>query len=140
MNCVEQTEIVASSFIMTTPARQTVYFLSSNNVELMTHCPYSPDLSPNDFFLFPNFKNKIRGERFESPEAVETFLILISEITVLEWKKCFENWFKRMQKSILKANTSKNNKAIYRILHVFFSYCLQKLSQQPTYYHQYYYY
>jgi len=31
-------------------AHQTVDFLSSNNVELMTHCPYSPDLSPNNFF------------------------------------------------------------------------------------------
>ena len=62
------------------------------------------------------------SERFESPEAaVETFRTLISEGTVLEWKKCFENWFERMQKCIdLKANTSKNNKAIYRILHVFF--------------------
>ena len=105
MNCVEQTEIVASSFIMTTPqschrARQTVDLLSSNNVELMTHCPYSPDLSPNDFFLFPNIKNKMRSERFESPEAaVETFRTLISEITALEWKK-FENWFGRMQKCI----------------------------------------
>ena len=121
MNCVEQTEIVASSFIMTTPAitaRQIVDFLSSNNVELMTHCPYSPDLSSNYFFLFPNIKNKMRGERFESPEAaVETFRTLISEVTALAWKKCFENWFERMQKCIdLKANTSKNNKAIYRIL------------------------
>ena len=80
MNCVEQIKIVAPSFIITTPARQTVDFLSSNNVELMTHCLYSPDLSPNDFFLFPNIKNKMRGERFESPEvAVETFRTLISE-------------------------------------------------------------
>ena len=37
---------------------QTVDFLSSKNVELMTHCPYSPDLSPNDFFLFPNIKRR----------------------------------------------------------------------------------
>ena len=74
----------------------------------------------------------MRGERFESPEAaVETFRILISEVTALEWKKCFENWFERMQKCI-EANTSKNNKAIYRILYVFFSYCLQKLFLQPT--------
>ena len=103
-------------------ARQTVDFLSSNNVELMIHCPYSPDLSPNDFFLFPKIKNKMRVERFESPEAaVETFRTLISEVTALEWKKCFENWFERMQKCInLITNTSKNNKAIYRILHVFF--------------------
>ena len=35
------------------------------------------------------------------PEAaVETFRTLISEVTVLEWKKCFENWFERMQKYI----------------------------------------
>ena len=47
----------------------------------MTHCPYSLD-SPNDFFLFPNIKKKMRGERFESPEAaIETFRTLISEIT-----------------------------------------------------------
>ena len=78
----------------------------------------------------------MRGERFESPEAaVETFRTLISEITALEWKKCFENWFELCKNlSILRANTSKNNKAIYRILHVFFSYCLQKLFQQPTYF------
>ena len=87
MNCVEQTEIVASSFIMTTPAVtqhvKPLIFLSSNNVELMTHSPYSLDLSPNDFFLFPNIKNKMRGERFESPKvAVETFRTLISEVTV----------------------------------------------------------
>ncbi|EZA54943.1 Histone-lysine N-methyltransferase SETMAR [Ooceraea biroi] len=67
----------------------------------MTHCPYSPDLSPNDFFLFPNIKYKMRGERFVSPEtAVEAFRTLFSEVTASEWKKCFENWFERMQKCI----------------------------------------
>ncbi|EGI63876.1 hypothetical protein G5I_07706, partial [Acromyrmex echinatior] len=80
---------------------QTVDFLSSKNVELMTHCPYSPDLSRNDFFLFPNIKKKMRSERFESPEAtVKTFRTLISEVTASEWKKCFENWFEHMQKYI----------------------------------------
>ena len=63
----------------------------------MTHCPYSPDLSPYDFFLFLNIKNKMCGEQFESPE---TFRTLISEVTALEWKKCFENQFERMQKCI----------------------------------------
>ena len=66
----------------------------------------------------------MHGERFESPEAaIETFRTLISEVTALEWKKCFENWYERTNSknvSISKANTSKNNKTIYRILHVFF--------------------
>ena len=40
----------------------------------------------------------MRGERFELPEAaVEIFRTLISEVTALEWKKCFKNWFKHMQ-------------------------------------------
>ncbi|EFN80125.1 hypothetical protein EAI_09040, partial [Harpegnathos saltator] len=71
-------------------ARQTVDFLSSKNVELMTHCPYSLDLSPNDFFLFPNIRCMVM--QFVSLEvAVEAFRTLISEVTASEWKKCFEN-------------------------------------------------
>ena len=114
-------------------ARQTIDFLSSNNVELMTHCLYSPDLSRNDFFLSPNIKNKMRGERFESPKAaVETFRTLISEVTALgkNASKIGSSVCKNV--SILKANTSENNKAIYRIVYVFFSYYLQKLFLQPT--------
>ena len=32
-------------------------FLSTQNIDLMGHPPYSPDLTPNDFFLFPYAKN-----------------------------------------------------------------------------------
>lgn len=49
----------------------------------------------------PNIKNKMRGERFVSPEAaVEAFQILVSDVIDSDWKKCFENWFERMQKCI----------------------------------------
>ena len=33
-------------------------FLTGQNVELMGHPPYSPDLAPNEFFLFPHIKKK----------------------------------------------------------------------------------
>ena len=82
-------------------ARQTIDYLKEQNIELMSHCPYSPDLSPNDFFLFPNIKQKMRGQRFSSPqEAVESFQNHISEVPTSEWKKCFETWFERMQKCV----------------------------------------
>ncbi|EFN84671.1 hypothetical protein EAI_07801, partial [Harpegnathos saltator] len=42
--------------------------LRTEKVELMGHPPYSPDLTPNDFFLFPQIKNKLRGQRFSTPE------------------------------------------------------------------------
>lgn len=82
-------------------AGQTLEYLKRQNVELMTHCPYSPDLSPNDFYLFPYVKRKMRGVRFSSPEeAVEAFKKQVSEIPTSDWKKCFDNWFERMQKCI----------------------------------------
>ncbi|CAH1995796.1 unnamed protein product [Acanthoscelides obtectus] len=43
-------------------------YLTEENVELLDHPPYSPDLSSNDFFTFPKIKNRLRGQRFQSPE------------------------------------------------------------------------
>ncbi|XP_025154440.1 histone-lysine N-methyltransferase SETMAR-like [Harpegnathos saltator] len=80
---------------------QTRDFLRTEKVELIGHPPYSPDLAPNDFFLFPQIKNKLRGQRFSTPEeAVDAFKMHVLEVPQSEWKKCFENWFKRMQKCI----------------------------------------
>ncbi|XP_025158379.1 histone-lysine N-methyltransferase SETMAR-like [Harpegnathos saltator] len=80
---------------------QTRDFLRTEKVELMGHPPYSPDLAPNDFFLFPQIKNKLRGQRFSTPEeAVDAFKMHVLEVSQSEWKKCFENWFKLMQKCI----------------------------------------
>ena len=45
-------------------------------VELMDHSPYSPDLPPNYFSLIPHIKNKMRSQRFSSPEdTFEAFKI-----------------------------------------------------------------
>jgi len=38
--------------------------------ELLKHPPYSPDLAPSDFYLFPKLKLFLAGQRFSSnPEA-----------------------------------------------------------------------
>ena len=51
---------------------QTRDILSTQNVDLMSHPQYSLDLAPNNYFLFPNIKNKLRGQRFSTPdEAIE---------------------------------------------------------------------
>lgn len=39
-------------------------------IELLPHAPYSPDLAICDFWLFPNLKNNLRGQRFESREEL----------------------------------------------------------------------
>ncbi|GFW24436.1 mariner transposase [Trichonephila clavipes] len=38
--------------------------------ELLPHEPYSPDLAPSDYFLFPNLKTWLSGQRFSNDEEV----------------------------------------------------------------------
>ena len=38
--------------------------------ELLQHPPYSPDLAPEDFFLFPNLKKRLDGQRFTSNKVI----------------------------------------------------------------------
>ena len=45
-------------------AHQTTEYLRHKNGELLDHPPYSPDLSPNDFFTFPKIKDIMRSRRF----------------------------------------------------------------------------
>ncbi|CAH1987661.1 unnamed protein product [Acanthoscelides obtectus] len=82
-------------------AQKTRQYLTEENVELLDHPPYSPDLSPNDCFTFPKIKNRLRGQRFQSPEeAVDAFKNAVLDLPANEWNKCFENWFERMQMCI----------------------------------------
>ena len=38
--------------------------------ESLPHPPYSPNLAPSDYYLFPNFKRWLCGRRFEPNEEV----------------------------------------------------------------------
>jgi histone-lysine N-methyltransferase SETMAR len=38
--------------------------------QVLPHLPYSPDMSPPDFDLFPKLKKPLRGKRFRSIEEV----------------------------------------------------------------------
>ena len=39
-------------------------FLPKNSITKMDHPPYSPDLAPCDFWLFPKLKNALKGQTF----------------------------------------------------------------------------
>ena len=38
--------------------------------EVLPHPPYSPDMAPSDFYLFPKLKSNLRGTQFGSKEGV----------------------------------------------------------------------
>jgi len=39
-------------------------YLAKNSITKMDHPPYSPDLAPCDFWLFPKLKSALKGQRF----------------------------------------------------------------------------
>lgn len=49
-------------------AAGTSEYLKAQNIEIMGHLQYSPDLEPNDFSLFPQVKDKLRDLNFTSAE------------------------------------------------------------------------
>ncbi|GBP58842.1 Histone-lysine N-methyltransferase SETMAR [Eumeta japonica] len=60
---------------------ETTRFLEGQKIKLTGHPPYSFNLAPNDFYLFPSVKNKLHGQPFSSrKEAVDAFKMYILEI------------------------------------------------------------
>ena len=41
----------------------------------LPHPPYSPDLAPSDFFLFPKLKDYLKGNRYETDEDVKNAVL-----------------------------------------------------------------
>jgi transposase len=51
-------------------ARLTLQTIQKNGWKLLSHPPYSPDLSPSDYHLFGPLKYNLRGHHYETEEAV----------------------------------------------------------------------
>jgi hypothetical protein len=50
---------------------KTTEFVTNNNMVIVPHLPYSPDLAPCDFALFPKLKMKLKGRRFETVSDIQ---------------------------------------------------------------------
>ena len=73
-------------------------YLAKNNIPVMEHPPYSPDLAPCDFFLFPKIKSALKGTRFESVDAVKAKATqLLNSLTQDDLQHCFQQWNIRME-------------------------------------------
>jgi transposase len=46
-------------------------FVTNNNMVIVPRPPYSPDLAPCDFALFPKFKMKLKGRRFVTVSDIQ---------------------------------------------------------------------
>lgn len=72
--------------------------LEKEKVKVLPHPPYSPDLAPADFFLFPRLKRWLAGRKYASRNAVcsavyQCFL----GIPKTDYEKAFRNWLERLK-------------------------------------------
>ena len=82
-------------------AAATREFLASEGVQVMSHPPYSPDLAPCDFFLFPHVKKQLRGTRYDSPQhATPAFTRAVDSVDKVTWSEVWKSWFQRMARCI----------------------------------------
>ena len=47
-------------------------YIATTGMNILPHPPYSPNLSPCDYFLFPRVKFALKGDRFADIEEVQS--------------------------------------------------------------------
>ena len=67
-DCQEPTFYIAMPPLIS--VRLLSLFLASEKVKVLNHQPYSPDLSPCDFFLFPRLKKMLSGNMYTSRSSL----------------------------------------------------------------------
>ena len=71
-------------------------FLAKQETIVVPQPPYSPDLAPADFFLFPKFKSTLKGRRFQTIEEIkENSLQDLRAIPQNTFQDAFQNWKKK---------------------------------------------
>ncbi|UYV63580.1 hypothetical protein LAZ67_2004876 [Cordylochernes scorpioides] len=77
-------------------------FLAKNNTLMMPQPPYSPDLAPCDFFLFPKLKRPMKGRRYATLDEIKTASKEeLQKILKNDFLKCFEDWKNCWHKCII---------------------------------------
>ena len=73
-------------------------FLKKEKVTVLPHPPYSPDLAPCDFFLFPKLKAFLAGRKYQSRQAlgsaIHQYLITVPK---LAYRDAFKKWIHRLK-------------------------------------------
>ena len=101
------TRLCAVTGFFTTVTRQRIprilcsSFLSKHSIALLRQSPYSPDIVPCDFWLFPKLKKPLKGQRFDEKTTVENNATSVPKaIPKSKFQDCFEKWKHRWNRVI----------------------------------------
>ena len=76
------------------------FFLASEKMKVLNHPRYSPDLSPNDFFLFPRLKQMLSGNKYTSSSSLGSAIYQCLQHTKRRLFICFSRPGKKVTKCV----------------------------------------
>ena len=73
-------------------------FLRQEKVVEIAHPPYSPDLAPSDYFLFPRLKMYLTGRKYKTRKDLGSAIFqCLKGIHRKDYETAFKNWIKRLK-------------------------------------------
>lgn len=76
-------------------------FLADKSIPVVPQPPYSPDLSPCDFFLFPRLKNHLKGRHFGTLDNIQKSVTdELKGIPAEAFQHCYEQWKQRLRRCV----------------------------------------
>jgi histone-lysine N-methyltransferase SETMAR len=75
-------------------------YLTAKGIKTIPHPPYSPDLAPADFFLFPKLKSELAGISLAQDTFKTTWEGVVRSITKDEFAAAFQRWMERCEKCV----------------------------------------
>lgn len=83
-------------------ARETRLTLDVMGMETLPHPPYSPDLAPCDFALFPYLKKQLRGTNFQTLGELQQACTKTFSALSRDWfGDVFRKWVSRHERCVL---------------------------------------
>jgi hypothetical protein len=75
--------------------------LADKSIPVVPQSPYSPDLKPFDFFLFPRIKNHLKGRNFCTfNNAQKSQTDEPKGIPAEGFHHCYEQWKQRLRRCV----------------------------------------
>jgi len=78
----------------------TQQFLVKNKISVIPQLPYSPDLAPCDFFLFPKMKLKLKGRQFDIEDIQAESQRVLDTLKEKDFQEAFQKWRRRWDRCL----------------------------------------
>jgi histone-lysine N-methyltransferase SETMAR len=75
-------------------------FLAKKSIQVLPHPPYSPDLAPAKFFLFPALKRELAGLTLSQDEFKTKWEGVVRTLNKDNFATAFQRWLERCKKCI----------------------------------------